>query len=89
MNNLTGRAGGALTNKVGVKTAETGVVIAESGVTEEVGAASGTEFTAFGSVAVVSGVVSCMEIFTGTVAATFGAEISTDAVVTGGSCAAW
>lgn len=58
-------------------------------MTEDVGVASGTEIATFVAVAVVSGMVSCWEIFTGTVATTDGAEISTGAVVTGGSCAAW
>ena len=75
-----------LTHKLGVKMADTGVVRVGSNVTEDVRVASGTEVATFGAVAVVSGVASCWEIFTGTVA---GAEISTGAVVTGGSCAAW
>ena len=85
MNILTGRAGGALTSEVGFKTADSGVVTVGS----EVGVSSGTEVATFGASAVVSDAVSCWEIFTGTVAATNGAEISTGAVVTGGSCAAW
>ena len=86
MNILTGRAGGALTNKLGVKMADTGVVRVGSNVTQYVRVVSGTEVATFGAVAVVSGVASCWEIFTGTVA---GAETSTGTVVTGGSCAAW
>ena len=90
MNILTGRAGGALTNKFGVNMSDTcGVEMVVSDLTEEVGVASDTVGTTFGAIAVVSGELSCGEIFTGTAAATYGAEISTGAVVTGGSCAAW
>ena len=64
--------------------ADTGVVRVGSNVTEDVRVVSGTEVATFGAVAVVSGVASCWEIFTGTVA---GAETSTGTVVTGGSCA--
>ena len=85
MNNLTGRAGGALTNKFGVNMADTcGAETVVNDLTEEVGVACDTVATT-----VVSGEVRCGEIFTGTAGTTYGAEISTGAVVTGGSCAAW
>ena len=66
-----------------------GVEMVVSDLTEEVGVASDTVGTTFGAIAVVSGEVSCGEIFTATAAATYGAEVSTGAVVTGGSCAVW
>ena len=90
MNILTGRAGGALTNKFGVNMADTcGAETVVNDLTEEVGVACDTVATTFGAIAVVSGEVRCGEIFTGTAGTTYGAEISTGAVVTGGSCAAW